>query len=535
MLRRLRTQTDTINTFMEAMDPVCVRMEAITLERLMSNTKWLYSMAAALLILGSTTGCPNAPDIAGSSTVTTVGGGGSGTSPTTGEEISWPVAQVDPLDEDTAGFNQVISADMNDDGLIDLVTAAYESQPIQLHLQQRSPAGEVSFDSFSVAGSGPIVKVSALRVADFDGDGNLDVIVASQDTGFAPFEECAAQECQIIILYAPDDARDALNWERYDLTFNHRCSLISDQPFTFATNGRDGNVMCYSSLDVGDVDGNGTPDVVAAFNGCDDPQVATKEVEVWYNPGGPDARVNEVLTGTEFTDIDFDGIADGCIATVDAPWTRALLQRDVVDIAGVRLSDVDLDDDLDVVAVRPRSKTFDVTWQSNPSRLDAQQAENWGGLQPIGESDTGIDIIEIGDLDGDGLEDVLTMTQGDKLLKWFRRPPDPAAQDFPWEVYNLVQYSDATPTAFDIADLDLNGQLDVVAAAGGLIRWFTPPDSPYDPWTEVFVANDVTSDVNSIHAVDIDEDGRLDITVTLDRPGVDDDVVVWLKNEKTEE
>ena len=154
---------------------------------------------------------------------------------------------------------------------------------------------------------------------------------------------------------------------------------------------------------------------------------------------------------------------------------------------------------------------------------------------PIGESDTGIDFIEIGDLDGDGWLDVLAVTQGDNLLKWFRRPADPAAQDFPWEVFNMVQYSSLTPTAVDIADVDLNGWEDVVAVAAGRIRWFTPlGQSPYDPWSEVYVADDTTSEVNSVHAVDIDGDGRMDIIATLDRPGVDEDALVWFHNEPVE-
>ena len=36
--------------------------------------------------------------------------------------------------------------------------------------------------------------------------------------------------------------------------------------------------------------------------------------------------------------------------------------------------------------------------------------------------------------------------------------------------------------------------------------------------------------INSVHAVDIDGDGRLDIAATLDRLGINDDIVVWLQN-----
>ncbi|MCH8053682.1 MAG: VCBS repeat-containing protein [Planctomycetes bacterium] len=174
----------------------------------------------------------------------------------------------------------------------------------------------------------------------------------------------------------------------------------------------------------------------------------------------------------------------------------------------------------------------------------------WGSHQdhPIGESEAGLDILEIGDLDGDGFNDVLALGQSDRLLRWFRRPLDPAAQSFPWDVFNIVQYSNLVPTAMEIADLDGNGQLDIVAAAGGHIRWFTPlGDSPFESWSEQFVVSDAllgdASDtvgsspffpINSVHAVDIDGDGRLDIVGTFDREGTDNDVIVWFQNTEVE-
>ncbi len=474
------------------------------------------------------TGCPSEPSVAGS-------GAGGFTPDDKIDFIDWPSTQVDPGSEDTAGFNQVISADLDGDGLLDLVTAASESQPIQLHLQQRSSVGTISFDSFSVAGSGPIVKVSSLRVADMDLDGNLDIVLSSQDNGFAPANECAEQQCSLLILFAPPNPRDALDWERYNLTYNHRCRLINNTPFTFDTVGFDGNAMCYASMDVGDVNGDGFPDVVAALNGCDDPTVPTKQVEVWFNPGRNQVRDFDVLLGSTLIDSDFDGVPDNCVADVDRAWSKTILQQDVVDIGNVQLSDIDIDGDLDVVAVRPDSKTFDLTWQANPSIPNGTVTnEFWGGerLHPIGESDAGFNLIDIGDLDKDGLADVVALSQGDRVVRWFRRPPDPAAQEFPWQVYNLVQFTELIPTAVDIADVDLNGQNDVVAAAGGRIRWFTPvATSPFVAWSEAFVTDDPTSEINSVHAVDINADGRLDIAATFDRPGVDEDALIWLTNE----
>jgi len=221
----------------------------------------------------------------------------------------------------------------------------------------------------------------------------------------------------------------------------------------------------------------------------------------------------------------------------------------------VRCTDVDRDGDLDVVVLRSGSASFDISWQENPLPDGAAAAAFWPQndrpgpiVRPIGESEAGFDMIEIGDLDGDGLDDVLAVVQADSLLRWFRRPLDPAEQTFPWDVFNMVQYSTLTPTAMDIAEVDVNGQLGVVAAAGGHIRWFKPlDDSPFEHWSEQFVVSDsmigdssatVGSSpffpINSVHAVDIDDDGRLDIVATFDREGTDNDLIVWFQNTEIE-
>ncbi len=49
---------------------------------------------------------------------------------------------------------------------------------------------------------------------------------------------------------------------------------------------------------------------------------------------------------------------------------------------------------------------------------------------------------------------------------------------------------------------------------------------------------DVSTSINDILIVDLDEDGRLDIVATLDRrsgAGLSDDRIVWYRNVKTEE
>ena len=70
--------------------------------------------------------------------------------------------QIDPVEEDSAGPKFVAAGDVDQDGLTDLVSAWNQSQPIQLHLQRRDPAGNISLRAITLAGTTPIAIVAGL-------------------------------------------------------------------------------------------------------------------------------------------------------------------------------------------------------------------------------------------------------------------------------------------------------------------------------------------------------------------------------------
>jgi hypothetical protein len=142
--------------------------------------------------------------------------------------------------------------------------------------------------------------------------------------------------------------------------------------------------------------------------------------------------------------------------------------------------------------------------------------------------------------------------------------PLPTRFNFPWQVFTLTELSDNVPEAIAVGDITGDGLNDVMVAYEGGVYWFdaTVGDSAYDPWFPNAIIQDVpsatagtaaegtgggaapgsgvgvgevdiTTRINDLLVVDLDLDGRLDIVGTLDRrsgSGLSDDRLVWYRN-----
>ena len=119
--------------------------------------------------------------------------------------------QVDPVEEDTAGPKFVVAGDVDQDGLTDLVSAWNQSQPVQLHLQRRDPAGNISFRSITLGGTTPIGIMAGAELGLINGDEYPDVVVLVKATGVGgycptdPPSLISRLEGEIIVLFNPGD------------------------------------------------------------------------------------------------------------------------------------------------------------------------------------------------------------------------------------------------------------------------------------------------------------------------------------------
>ena len=487
--------------------------------------------------------------------------------------------QIDPVAEDTAGPKFVISADIDNDGLLDLVSAWNQSQPVQLHLQRRDPENNISFRSITLAGTSPVAVVAGVEVGEINGDGWLDVVVlikADGTAGLCPPKRCmSAEDCagevlcidgccdgncdpkevgrlqgQIIVYFSPGDAALLVDGDRWAEVILVNPLVVDELGLQWRNQYPGLEFMGlefskvqpewdgFTALEVADMDGQLGDDIIVALNPapCDalgqDPPINT--VDLWVNPG-PD------------------------LAELPFGWGAPLtLMADRPQVKDVATMDIDDDGDLDVIATYTDAISRNIRWARNPMIPGGSLDLLWQ-QRPIGQVDTAADVMSIGDIDLDGSEDILVRSTTGQIVQWFRQPnalviapefppndPVPNRFDFPWPVFTLTEFKRQQPEAIGIGDLTGDGKVEVVVAVEGGVYWYdgTVGDTVYDAWfpnaiiqdspTEVtdpstlqaapipgsgvgVAAVDTSTSINALLVVDLDGDGKNDIVGTLDR------------------
>jgi hypothetical protein len=293
----------------------------------------------------------------------------------------------------TSNPYQVVVTDLDGDGLLDILISSANSGEIFYFLQNSANPG-----NFLPAGFFNVPNISnpSFTVADIDGDGIPDIVAVGITTstnssgtyGIVTFSQLAANR-------------------------GHFAA-----PVTLDTDtGR------FSSIAVADMDLNGSQDIVIGSADIGD-------VRVYYldtaHPGTFTKKIDypsAVPFSLQVSDINHDGLPDVVVGSALNPGIQVLLNDpanpgkllpastySVSDRAlSVSLSDPDGDGNLDVISAN-FSNSFSVLMGDGKGALASVITYDAGGTattQPDGSKSSEVQGIASADLDGDGLDDVV--------------------------------------------------------------------------------------------------------------------------------
>jgi len=439
----------------------------------------------------------------------------------------------------------IATADFDLDGDLDVVAAALSGNVIRLW-QNNLPGAWSAYDL--LAGFTEAISVA---VGDFDADGWPDLVVCQR-----------AGDGSVDWLENPDGAI-GLAWTRHEIA-----------------NDLDGG----RAVHVADLDGDGDPDVVGASDG-------TMNALRWYRNGSYGSswtsyNIYDEVTfeGPRYTvavDMDSDGDLDvvaaaateaevawfendGSIAS-STDWTKHSIGTGLTNVLWVQAVDFDADGDIDVMApvygageVRvfandagvfsSSSLTMD-NWMDEPfsvaiadlnldGRIDLAAIDydtgtvSWwegygsyfvGGYEADWAVGPGGRSLIAADLDGDGDQDLLAALQTYDDVVWIENKRiHHRFMNNSWQYSGLAD----TVTGLGIGDLDGDGRLDVAATASNnttaadVIVW---SGSGWDTITDAETDLDYTED---LALADVNGDGRLDIVAVSSG----EDTVGWWEN-----
>lgn len=327
------------------------------------------------------------------------------------------------------------------------------------------------------------------RLADLDGDGDLDILVKPYNHG-APRVDVLLNQLNPAGCVARLD-----QWQRY--------VLDADRP------GRSAFVY------LADIDGDGRVDVITG--------------RFWYrNPGFATGAWQRFPIGAPFDDTiavhDFDGDGDidllgtaGVNNQLPFVWARN-------DGTGNFTVFDNIDSNLSIRENRPVQGVTIARFQpGGPLEVAIAWDNNLGGIQMLTVPDdpsVGIwprrqatafsegEALSSADIDFDGDVDLFTGSH------WVRND-GPGDQWTPIPVYT---FTSGAPDRNVLADIDGDGDLDVVVGYGhdpeSKVAWYEQQASPFAAWPERLVANLTTPSNTSPQSIDVgdmDGDGDLDI------------------------
>ena len=473
------------------------------------------------------------------------------------------------VSENVDGPNSVFGADLDGDGDVDILSASSGDSKVAWY-ENRFDEGQDSFLSQFVLSSSAI-GASKVIAGDFNGDGDIDVISASQPTLYpnelihrsALFPEQTVlspntgvtQPEAVVAADIDGDGDQDLLVGSYFYGSPGLGWLQNDGAGSFGSFNTiffDNNAIGSYAVAAGDIDGDGDLDAVAGFydlyyiNGYhhglfwfENDLAGVGVIKSDQNPVGADFFDVDSLV---LADIDGDGNLDVVAGGYVYPTYNTSLQWFLNDGTGtftpqteiasnnsynfdsVAAGDVDGDGDVDVVAA---SKYYGIL----PGAIVWFENNGVGVFNPVANPILASGYfgyaysVSLADIDGDGDLDALSSyTYAGNIVAWHENTGGGVFNLVPNVIGNLPY---ASHSVF-ASDLDIDGDLDVLVAdtgAGLTIFSFENLDGGGTFGTAQTVSVDVNN-ATAVIAADLDRDGDPDVVST----SRNDDKIAWYEN-----
>ncbi len=380
--------------------------------------------------------------------------------------------------------NSVFAADVDGDGDMDVLSASegYNVPIDDGHFGQGwreytegsqiawyENDGDENFTAHTIATS--VDRARSVFAADVDGDGDMDVLSASQ-------------------------YHDRIAWYENDGNANFTAHTISESA--------DGARSVFAE----DVDGDGDMDVLSASSL--DNKIA------WYENDGNESFTAHTITtladGADSVfaaDVDGDGDMDVLSASGfddriawyendgNANFTTHTITNTADAASSVFAADMDGDGDIDVLSASHSFTPQKLAWYENDG--------NGGFTHRTGGNSTGRNAsVFAADVDGDGDVDVLSASVFDDKIAWHENDGDESFAT------HAITVSANGAKSLCSADMDGDGDMDVLSTSydDDTIDWYR------NQGNGEFTSHTIASSVgrpNSVFAADVDGDGDMDV------------------------
>jgi PKD repeat protein len=464
---------------------------------------------------------------------------------TSGDGSSWTEHAVD---SNFDGARSVYTADIDGDGDIDVLGAAYDADTIIWWENTSGDGSTWTEHTVDNTFDGAI----SVDTADVDGDGDIDVLGAAYDADTITWWENTSADGSMWTDHIVDNALDgAISVDTADVDGDGDIDVLgaaydADTITWWENTSVDGSTWIEHTVDntfdgansvhASDVDGDGDVDILGA--------ASTANSITWWMIIQNNDNQSDISIPIEYpvesnfgvacsvypVDVDGDGDVDvlgAALATGDiawwenasvdgSTWIEHTVDGTFVGAISVHAADVDGDGDIDVLGAA--SIDDDITWWENTSGDGSIWAEH-----TVDNTFDGAQSVHTADVDGDGDIDVLGAASIDDDITWWENTSGDGSI---WAEHTIDDTFDVaiSVSAFDI---DKDGDIDVLGAAmvAGDITWWENSAGDGSAWTEHTI-DDSFDGAQSVYAADVDGDGDIDVLGAA----TDADDIIWWEN-----